>query len=253
MSNRLGSCLVAAAFAAAACGGASTTGTGAPPAAATGPEAASEAAAPSTDFADSFAISRSTLAVTGRNDYLVLEPGWQVVMGEDDEEVTITVTDETEAVDGATTRVVEERETKGGRLVEVSRNFLAIDPATADVYYFGEDVEKYRDGTPYRAADSWRAGVDGARAGLLMPGTVRVGLRHYQEVAPGVAMDRAEIVSVGETVTTPAGTFENCLKVIETTPLEGGESPKLYARGIGMIGDGDLRLVRYGPKGGRRR
>lgn len=235
----------------AACGGAPSGESDRPAPAAPSAGAAQETAPSAGDWEDSFSINRATLATSGRNDYLVLEPGWQVVMREDDEEVTITVTNETETVDGAVTRVVEERETAGGRLVEVSRNFLAIDPATRDVFYFGEDVEKYRDGRPYQAADAWRAGVNDARAGLLMPGTATVGRRHYQEVAPGVAMDRAEIVSVSDTVTTPAGTFEGCLRVIETTPIERGESPKLYARGIGMIGDGGLRLVRYGPRAGR--
>lgn len=234
--------------AAAACGGAAGGKADRPAPAATTAETAQVAAPAVGDWEDSFAINRATLATRGRNDYLVLEPGWQLVLREDDEEVAITVTDETEIVDGVATRVVEERETKGGRLIEVSRNFLAIDPATRDVFYFGEDVEKYRDGRPYRARDAWRAGVDGARPGLLMPGTVAVGRRYYQEIAPDVAMDRAEIASTSDTVTTPAGTFEGCLRIVETTPLERGESLKLYARGIGMIGDDDLRLVRYGPR-----
>lgn len=91
---------------------------------------------------------------------------------------------------------------------------------------------------------AWRAGVKGARAGLMMAGRVEAGARYCQEVAPGVAMDRAENVRVDATVETPAGTFTGCLEVVETTPLEpGGESAKVYAPGVGMIIDDDLKLV----------
>jgi hypothetical protein len=58
-------------------------------------------------------------------------------------------------------------------------------------------------------------------------------------------MDRAKIVSVSERVATPAGTFENCLKTEESTPLEPGREFKLYAPGVGLIRDGVLDLVSY--------
>lgn len=202
---------------------------------------------------DTFDIDRAHLSVTGRNDFFILEPGYRIVLRGRDEgrpaEVIITVTDETRVVMGIPTRVVEERESVGGRLIEVSRNFFAIDRRTKDVYYFGEDVTKYRrNGTPYDAEDAWLAGEDGARPGLIMPGTLRIGDRYYQEHAPGTAMDRSEVVSLTETVETADGEdLENCLKIIETTPLEPNErSPKFYARGIGMIYDSGLRLAEHG-------
>jgi len=81
----------------------------------------------------------------------------------------------------------------------------------------------------------------------MMPGQPRLNFKHYQEVAPRVAMDRAEIVGTDETVRTPAGEFTNCLRVQETTPLEPGTSEyKFYARGIGLVQDGALKLVTYG-------
>jgi hypothetical protein len=58
-------------------------------------------------------------------------------------------------------------------------------------------------------------------------------------------MDRAEVVSLSERVTTPAGTFEKCLKTEETTPLEPGRESKLYAPGVGLVTDGSLVLVSY--------
>jgi hypothetical protein len=70
--------------------------------------------------------------------------------------------------------------------------------------------------------------------------------RYYQEVAPGRAMDRAEIVSVSDTAKVPAGEFKNCVKTEETTPLEKGKGYKVYAPGVGLVSDGDVHLVKYG-------
>lgn len=53
-----------------------------------------------------------------------------------------------------------------------------------------------------------------------MAGLVLLGARYYEEIAPGVALDRAEIISINETINTPAGKFTSCLKKEETTPLE---------------------------------
>jgi len=60
-------------------------------------------------------------------------------------------------------------------------------------------------------------------------------------------MDRAEIVSVTETLKVPAGAFSNVLKTEETTPLEPlAKEAKYYAAGVGLIQDGSLKLTKYG-------
>ena len=82
----------------------------------------------------------------------------------------------------------------------------------------------------------------------MMPGLPLVKARYYQEIAPKVGMDRAEIVSVTERLQTPAGTFANVLKTIETSQLEPGPGEaKFYAAGVGLLQDGSLKLVKYGP------
>src|SRR3989442_11306424 len=157
----------------------------------------------------------------------------------------ITVLNETKQVDGVETRVVEERETKDGQLIEVARNYFAISKGTNDVFYFGEDVDMYRNGQVVSHDGSWLSGVNGAKFGIIMPGRPLLKARYYQEVAPNVAMDRATIVSTSETVQTPAGVFENCLKIEETSPLISFITEhKHYAPGIGMVQDGVLRLVK---------
>jgi hypothetical protein len=198
-------------------------------------------------WAADFPIQNGELVSTGRNSYFILEPGYQMVFEGGGERLTITVLDETRMVAGVETRVVEERETKGEQLAEVSRNYFAISKRTNDVFYFGEDVDMYKDNQVVSHDGVWLAGVSDAKFGLMMPGLPQPQARHYQEVAPGVAMDRAEIVGIHETVQTPAGEFKDCLKIEETTPLEPGvKEYKYYAPGIGLVQDGSLKLVRYG-------
>jgi hypothetical protein len=201
-------------------------------------------------FVDSFPVDRAVLADTGHNPYFILEPGYRLRYLDGADELVITVLPDTELVDGVRTRVVEERESRGGAPVEVSRNYFAIDPGTRDVYYFGEDVDDYAGGRVVGHGGSWRAGVDGARFGLMMPGAPGVGQRHYQEIAPGVALDRAEVLSTTDSVQVPAGAFTGVVAVLESSPLEPGVTGrKQYAPEVGLLRDGGLALVGYGPGG----
>ncbi len=194
-----------------------------------------------------FGISERSLVPSGRNRYFVLEPGFRLVLESKKEKLWITILNETKEVGGVTTRVVEEREWKNGKLVEVSRNFFAIDPETGDVFYFGEEVDMYKNGALNSHSGAWLAGENGAKPGLIMPGEPKVGMKYYQELAPGVAMDRAEIISLDETFQTPVSTFSNCLKTEEGTALNFFEKEyKTYASGIGLIQDQKLRLTEYG-------
>jgi len=200
------------------------------------------------EFTGEFSTDECTFASTGGNQFFILQPGYQLVYaGEEDGEeldLVITVLAETETVDGVETRVVEERESEGGELVELSRNFMALCVETGDVFYFGEEVDIYEDGEIVSHDGAWRAGEGGAEPGIIMPGRFLLGARYYQEIAPDVALDRAENVAMGMEVTTDAGTFEGCVRVDETTPLEPGDvSVKVYAPGVGLIVDDVVELV----------
>ena len=214
--------------------------------------ASARAATPgeATPWATDFDTDPANLASVGRNPYFVLEPGhYMVLRDKQKNQVTITVLDETRMVAGVETRVIEERELAKGKLVEVSRNYFAIHKTSHDVFYFGEDVDMYKKGKVVNHESSWLAGVGGAKPGLIMPGEARVGYRHYQEQAPGVAVDRAEILSNQETLETPAGKLVNCLKVAETTALESGELEyKYYAPGIGLVKEESMLLVEHGTR-----
>jgi hypothetical protein len=203
-----------------------------------------------TEFQDTFNLENCDFDSRGSNTYFILEPGHQSVLeGQEDSEVidlVITVLNETKIVDGTETRIVEERESENGELVEISRNYFAVCKPANDVFYFGEDVDDYEDGEIVRHEGAWLAGANGSKAGMIMPGKVEVGLKYYQEIAQGVAEDRAEIIAVNDTLDTPAGNFQNVLKTEETNPLEPDEKEfKFYAPGIGLIQEEAIKLVNY--------
>lgn len=196
------------------------------------------------------------------NRYFILEPGRElhfnnfgcVAEGECDEfeEVVISVLNRTRdvtfSIDGVRktvkTRVVRERETADGELTEISRNFFAQCDDTQDVYYFGEKVDDYEDGMIVGHSGEWLAGQDGATPGIIFPGgAFLLGARYFQEVARGIALDRAQHVRMNLDIEVPAGNFEDCVEVKETTPLEKGEvSRKVYCPGTGLVIDDDLEL-----------
>ncbi|HWP57380.1 MAG TPA: hypothetical protein VNL14_05795 [Candidatus Acidoferrales bacterium] len=228
---------------------------------------AAAAQAADSEFTTNFRFGDCKFKNKGANAYFILQPGYQLVLeGQEDGEqvrLVVTVLKDTETVDvpglgRVKTRVVEERESVNGDLVEVSRNFFAICDKTNDVVYFGEEVDICEDGLEPNGngftcnggepdhSGAWRAGVDGALPGIIMPGTFLLGSRYFQELAPN-AMDQAEHVEMGLAVDTAAGTFDNCVKVVETTPLEpGAESEKIYCPGVGLTVDDVLVLVQFG-------
>ncbi len=202
-------------------------------------------------WTQSFGEEGCTFLSVGRNRFFILEPGYQLVLQSAQEKVAITVLNETKKVGDVETRIVEEREEENGKLKEVSRNFYAICKEHGDVFYFGEEVDDYKDGKIVGHSGAWRADQKNSKAGIMMPGTPLLGARHYQEIAP-TAMDRAEIISNDVTMKTPAGKFENCIRVEETTALDPAEKCyKTYAPGVGLIQDEDLLLVSYGNVKGK--
>src|SRR5262245_14941319 len=98
------------------------------------------------DWQAVFPVDRKTLGVTGSNPYFNLTPGYRLFYKEGGTTDTLTVLREARRIDGVETRVVEDREMKNGALVELTRDYYAIDSASNDVYYFGEDVDVYKNG-----------------------------------------------------------------------------------------------------------
>src|SRR5207248_10329241 len=96
------------------------------------------------DWQSTFPVRKETLGVKGSNPWFPLTPGYRLSYRHGTDTDTQTVLSETKTIDGVETRVVEDRELKNGKLAELTRDYYAIDSATNDVYYFGEDVDVYK-------------------------------------------------------------------------------------------------------------
>jgi hypothetical protein len=198
---------------------------------------------------EEFDLANRKLSHTGEATYFILTPGFQLTLESAFETLVISVLDETREIGGFTVRVVEEREHRNGELSEISRNFFAIDLETGDVFYFGEEVDDYTQGKVSGHSGAWIAYDAGNRPGLILPGTPVVGMKYYQEIAPGVAMDRARVVSISETFSTVIGEFENCLLTQESSRINPAAIEyKTYCPGIGLVQDQSLVLTSYGYK-----
>jgi hypothetical protein len=173
------------------------------------------------------------------NQYLPMTPGTTFVYdgeSEDDKEkIEVNVTPETKEILGVTCIVVRDRVWVDDELVEDTFDWFAQDK-DGNVWYFGEDSKEYEGGKVVSTEGSWEAGVDGAKPGIIMKGNPQVGDAYRQEYYEDEAEDMAEVLSLNESVSVPYGTFENCLKTQEWTPLEPDVvENKYYAPGVGVI------------------
>ncbi len=173
------------------------------------------------------------------NQYLPMTPGTTFVYdGESEdgkERIEVEVTHETKEILGVTCIVVRDRVWVDDELAEDTFDWFAQDE-DGNVWYFGEDSKEYEGGKLVSTGGSWEAGVDGAKPGIIMKGDPQVGDAYRQEYYEDEAEDMAEVLSLNESVSVPYGSFENCLKTQEWTPLEPDVvENKYYAPGVGVV------------------
>lgn len=176
------------------------------------------------------------------NTYKPLTPGTTLIYeGETDEGelevITYSVTDQTRVVMGVTCVVVRDTVTIDGELAEDTYDWFTQDNE-GNVWYFGEDSGEYEDGELVSREGSWEAGVDGAKPGIVMHAdpASHVGEEYRQEYYAGEAEDMGKVVETGLTVTVENGTYTNCIRTEDWTPLEPDVMEyKYYAPGVGFI------------------
>lgn len=150
-------------------------------------------------------------------------------------------TPDTRVIQGIPCVIVQYKEFLDGHLIEETYDWYAQDNE-GNVWYFGEDVKNYNpDGSVRNHAGSWEAGVDGAKAGMIMPANPTTGDRYREEYYFNEAEDEAEILKTGLHITIPFGTFDDCIQTRNWTALEpDANEHKFYAPGIGLIKEVEL-------------
>jgi len=198
----------------------------------------------------------SSFVTSGTNPFWILTPGFhEVLEGQKSghtSNVDIKVTDsEHTTADAFPTRVVEELDYVDGQLIETTEDYLAISTRTNSVYYFGEAATQYQNGQVVGQSGSWESGINGAHFGMLMPGTVLLGARFQQEVAPGIALDQSHIVNMEVSITVPAGTFQHCVVLEDTSgiPPTGHAETKVFCPGVGEVQDEQVLLTQCSGAG----
>ena len=151
------------------------------------------------------------------------------------ERTVVEVTRDTKVILGVPTVVVHDTVSTAGAVKEDTFDWYAQD-RKGNVWYFGEDTKEYENGVAVNTEGSWEAGVDGAKAGMIMKARPRSGGAYRQEYYRGHAEDFAQVLGKVESVTVPAGSYHDVLETKEFTPLE----PKLvehkyYAPGVGVV------------------
>jgi hypothetical protein len=146
--------------------------------------------------------------------------------------------------------VMEDREFENGELAEVALDYIAqADDGT--VYYLGEDVDEYKHGKVVGHAGAWLLGVQTQTPGVLIPAHPKVGDKFKSEDVPNITTEDDEVLSLSETVTVPAGTYHDCLKIKEVLS-DGDIEYKYYAPGVGCVreipSEGDLPLKSHATK-----
>lgn len=172
------------------------------------------------------------------NPMFPLPVGAKWVYDAPDEIITVTVLAETyTTATGVECLVVHDAVTdKEGVLIEDTRDWYAQD-LDGNVWYFGEETAEYVNGKKANTRGSWEAGVDGALPGIIAHATTpKVGTEYRQEYYRCEAEDMGAIIAVGESVTVPAGTYDDCIRVRDFSPLDPrANEHKLFCPGAGVV------------------
>jgi len=176
------------------------------------------------------------------NQWFPLRPGTRMVyLGVKDGKRAVDIFDvtrRTRKIRGVTCRVVHDRLRLDGVLVERTFDWYA-QSRNGDVWYFGErTAELGPRGKVLTRDGSWRAGRNGARAGIYITATPRSGQSLPQELFPGHAEDHFQVLDTAARVRVPLVRSTHALLTKEWTPLEPHVvDHKYYVRDVGVVSE----------------
>jgi len=180
------------------------------------------------------------------NRWYPLTPGTQYIFegeanrgkGTRPHQVVFTVTDLVKMINGVPTIVLWDRDINEGELQEAELAFQSQDN-DGNVWLLGEYPEEYEDGKFKGAEDTWIAGLEGAKPGVLMRADPRPGTSSYlQGLAPEIEFqDRAKVSKSGLRTCVPVQCYDDVLLIDEWNPLEpeDGHQLKYFANGVGNV------------------
>jgi hypothetical protein len=205
---------------------------------------------------DELLVEHDYAAPAYSNRYYPLRIGYRWEYSGADENTVVEVVDETKLIDEVLCIVVRDIVSKHGFVAEATDDWLALS-SSGDVWYCGEEVKDYEtfDGDRPRRPElvsidgSFKAGRDGAKPGILLPGSPVAGAFYLEEFDLGNAEDVAEILSTeyGYGEDDDLDRFvpralaellcdENCVVTRNTNRNDpGAEELKYYAPGIGFF------------------
>ena len=184
-------------------------------------------------------IDPANFVATVDNRFWPLKPGtgfhYQGLRGKTPQTDDELVTRQTKRILGVRCTVVRDTVSERGRPIERTFDWYAQD-RQGNVWYMGEDSFELQHGRFVKGSDSWKAGVNGAKPGIIMPGNPQPGDSYRQEYyPPGQALDQAQVLGYSATVKVPYGTFKRSLVTSEFSPLEPQTEKKYYVAGVGEI------------------
>lgn len=183
-------------------------------------------------------ITPSEFSKVIANPYFRMPVGRRLQYRERTEDGTETsevwITGETRTIMGVETTVYLDRVLLDGQLIEETKDYLAQNAATGDVWYFGEAVDNYENGRFKDHHGSWLAGENGALPGVWFKGQPREGDTYRMEYLKGEAEDMARVVKTGLDVKAGGRTYKDCVQIYEWTPLDiDAREDKFYCRDVG--------------------
>jgi len=174
------------------------------------------------------------------NPFWPLRPGtawhYKGVKGKTPQTDNEVVTHKTKLILGIKATVVRDTVLDRSGPVERTFDYYAQDKY-GNAWYMGELSLEKKHGHFVKASDSWLAGKNGGKPGIIMPANPQPGDKYRQEYyPPGQALDEATVLSRNGSVSVPQGSYhQHVLVTSEYSPLEPQTEQKYYVAGVGDV------------------